>query len=832
MGTSCQGTLAPGAQCALNLTFAASQAGPVSGSAQLETNAGTVHVALTGEGLRGLTAELSASANSIQPPTGSFETTAVSSARQQTIFVKNTGQTGALAIGAQLSSTANFRLLSALKVRTSADGASYEGSSCGATLSTGALSDCQADAIGGQYPDVALTVQFLPASEGAQQATLSVTHNGTNESPLSLALSGIGEGTPTADLSANTLSWTSAVHPTNVGSSSAATVRLTNNGSTALTLTGPVQVTGSTAFGATSNCPASLPIGGYCDATVTFTPLSTATQTGSVRFQTSAGAPTVALNGYGLEAQGSLAATVSPDFGAVPLAGTSTRAFAFTNTGNKAATGVYVRFSTGTNLSLSSNTCGTQAAPVTVQAGASCGFSVVWTAATSAALSDTVSAYGTFTSSTASVNLTGSLTAANYTTATTNGWDLASPLVRHTYANAALLCSQSINGKSGWRMATQAEFETLRTAANIAGAGWPATAADYYWTSTPYIAGTHVVRLAVSSGSYAADTDYHYPTCVRTFAAGALAAQTDSNFGAVTVTTSNEKTFTFTSGPVALTGVSPAVSGSADLNIKSTTCSSSLAANSSCLIVVSYAPNVVSNLSNAKLTVASSAENTPATANLSGAGIADTSVVSLLHFEGVNGATALGDAVTGSNWTNTGLTLTTANKQFGTSAANFNGSAYAVSTQNVALGSNAFTAEAWFYPTRVATYEYLFGQLIPNNNNTWSVGLYNGKPGVGAWNAVSWNLNATTSATLNAWNHIALVRSGTELRLYMNGALVASTSSGVPTFATNKVSVGIAGPTWGQAPFLGVIDELRVSNGTARYSGSTYTVPSAAFALP
>jgi hypothetical protein len=87
-------------------------------------------------------------------------------------------------------------------------------------------------------------------------------------------------------------------------------------------------------------------------------------------------------------------------------------------------------------------------------------------------------------------------------------------------------------------------------------------------------------------------------------------------------------------------------------------------------------------------------------------------------------------------------------------------------------------------------------------------------------------LNATTTANDAAYHHIALVRSGSTIAIYVDGVrLVSGTSS--ETYGT------AAGITFGRASnsFNGQIDEIRVS-GVAQYSGASFTAPTAAFDDP
>lgn len=94
-------------------------------------------------------------------------------------------------------------------------------------------------------------------------------------------------------------------------------------------------------------------------------------------------------------------------------------------------------------------------------------------------------------------------------------------------------------------------------------------------------------------------------------------------------------------------------------------------------------------------------------------------------------------------------------------------------------------------------------------------------------------INSTAVINDGAWHHVALVSTGTgAISLYSGtsgtGQRVATVSSSTPTTATTpRLSIG---GLWSFHDFdsTGTYDDLRVSN-VARYSGTTYTVPSAPF---
>lgn len=89
--------------------------------------------------------------------------------------------------------------------------------------------------------------------------------------------------------------------------------------------------------------------------------------------------------------------------------------------------------------------------------------------------------------------------------------------------------------------------------------------------------------------------------------------------------------------------------------------------------------------------------------------------------------------------------------------------------------------------------------------------------------------------TTNAWHHVAVVKSGTTISLYSGGTRRNTFDSGWTTndLAINRANIGRARTdTGGIIYFNGWIDEFRYTPDAAIYSGTSYTVPSAAFADP
>ncbi len=151
------------------------------------------------------------------------------------------------------------------------------------------------------------------------------------------------------------------------------------------------------------------------------------------------------------------------------------------------------------------------------------------------------------------------------------------------------------------------------------------------------------------------------------------------------------------------------------------------------------------------------------------------------------------------------------------------------------------TIEAWHYFTDNAFSGgglTIFSNLAPGG----SVGGFSFGLTAGAFPVVSFagatNIGNTLQVTLSMWNHIALVKSGTSYKVYINGALAHSVTGTANTPTGSNIAYGvviwgtIAGSTQGYpSPSLGITnpcDSLRITRGVARYT-SAFAVPTAPF---
>ena len=147
--------------------------------------------------------------------------------------------------------------------------------------------------------------------------------------------------------------------------------------------------------------------------------------------------------------------------------------------------------------------------------------------------------------------------------------------------------------------------------------------------------------------------------------------------------------------------------------------------------------------------------------------------------------------------------------------------------------SSSYTLEAWIYPTTLTGWYYLDsavnkGTIIGNNafngaTNYWSLGLNSsGNLWFAYYNGANQGGGTSTTVTLNAWNHIALVVNGSNITLYLNGVGTSLGSiAGTPqSSAGTTLTIGAGNNTY----VNGYISNLRIVKGTAVYT-SNFTPP-------
>ncbi|HNP49064.1 MAG TPA: LamG domain-containing protein, partial [Bacteroidia bacterium] len=142
-----------------------------------------------------------------------------------------------------------------------------------------------------------------------------------------------------------------------------------------------------------------------------------------------------------------------------------------------------------------------------------------------------------------------------------------------------------------------------------------------------------------------------------------------------------------------------------------------------------------------------------------------------------------------------------------------------VSATDPVLGTSDFTLEAWIYPQ--ANDKYILSTRTNEGNgpgNWWNMGISStnnlffemGEAGTGSY----FYDNGSLPVAMNQWSHVAVVRKGRHIRLYVNGELDKDTLDvTVRDLTTGMGELHIGGwPQFNLSWFQGSIDEVRIRN--------------------
>ena len=225
----------------------------------------------------------------------------------------------------------------------------------------------------------------------------------------------------------------------------------------------------------------------------------------------------------------------------------------------------------------------------------------------------------------------------------------------------------------------------------------------------------------------------------------------------------------------------------------------------------------------------------------------------LSPFNGTNGATSTTDeSDTNATVTFQGSsTISTAQAKFGGSSL-YSPNANPAGVYITGAGSTIdltgdFTIEWWFYRIQVSVANNqasgpIYGQssitdcdskgmlvgYVSTGSSTTSGFLYASSNG-SSWNVASAVLLGNGSlGTVGQWVHLALVRSGSDWSFYVDGSRTYNGSLGSSTISAPGTNI-LLGKSWDNASQMeGYWDDFRLTQGLARYSGASFTVPTTA----
>ncbi|RJQ30478.1 LamG domain-containing protein [Candidatus Parcubacteria bacterium] len=208
----------------------------------------------------------------------------------------------------------------------------------------------------------------------------------------------------------------------------------------------------------------------------------------------------------------------------------------------------------------------------------------------------------------------------------------------------------------------------------------------------------------------------------------------------------------------------------------------------------------------------------------------------LLHMDGVNAATTFPNSATTTHTvTRSGdAQVSTAQSKFGGGSGLFDGTGDYLSvadSDDWNFGSGDFTIDFWINFNSISSHSGIFMQSVTTdvdqlyfyrNSGGASLGFLVYGGGVSLANyGVSW------TPVLGTWYHFALVRSGSNFNIYVNGKALSLTEttaiSTLPNYAAPFL-IADANANGTVPPLNGRMDEFRISKGIARWT-SNFTPP-------
>jgi hypothetical protein len=203
----------------------------------------------------------------------------------------------------------------------------------------------------------------------------------------------------------------------------------------------------------------------------------------------------------------------------------------------------------------------------------------------------------------------------------------------------------------------------------------------------------------------------------------------------------------------------------------------------------------------------------------------------LLHGNGTNGSTTITDSsLTPKTVTAFGnAQISTAQSKFGGSSIAFDGTGdYLDTGSNSAFGYglNDFTIEFWIYRNASAALQVFL-------DHRTGVAVRVAPTIYISSNSIFYYTDGNNRITGGAvastqWVHVALSKTGSSTRLFLDGVQTGSTYTDTNNYIDSPVRVGGANDGGAVLSLNGYIDDLRVTKGVARYTAN-FTPPTAPF---
>ena len=159
-------------------------------------------------------------------------------------------------------------------------------------------------------------------------------------------------------------------------------------------------------------------------------------------------------------------------------------------------------------------------------------------------------------------------------------------------------------------------------------------------------------------------------------------------------------------------------------------------------------------------------------------------------------------------------------------------------TRDLVFGTSDFTMECWYYAISkpdVAPCLITNDETASFPTNYWAIhDRHNSAANkfsfwAGNANGSAAFLTGTTNVQNGTWYHVAVTRSGSTFRLFVDGVVEATGTSSASLDGDVAKAINIGRSGYADSYMNGYIDDLRITKGKARYT-SNFTPPTSAFA--
>ena len=179
--------------------------------------------------------------------------------------------------------------------------------------------------------------------------------------------------------------------------------------------------------------------------------------------------------------------------------------------------------------------------------------------------------------------------------------------------------------------------------------------------------------------------------------------------------------------------------------------------------------------------------------------------------------------------------LSTVKKKYGTKSFFFDGNNDYLASANTAanldsfsFGTGDFTIEGWLNTASVAAgFRTMIGTRTTTSDSTTGRFSFAQRAAALEWNSGGAATISAGTIVVDTWTHFAATRSSGNLRLFLDGTQVGSTTSYTANMPLGLIlTIGDIASV--NESFSGYLDEIRITKGYARYVAN-FTVPSQAF---